>query len=158
MVLADIVPRSAAKSMSGVSESSRKPDLKTLDLAAEEKVPPRFIVTFTEDKKGSYINGEKFTPDAAPMVRVKIGTLQHWRIVNATGELHPMHIHQVHFLDVHGMQFPFCIDNSPMLKRPNFYAHHRSSVWREFFSVDVKALLVFRECHNESRRHFLFRG
>src|SRR5260370_2289946 len=84
--------------MSGVSESSRKRDIKTLGLAAEEKVPPRFIVTFTEDKKGFYINGEKFTPDAAPMVRVKIGTLQHWRIVNATGELHPMHIHQVHFL------------------------------------------------------------
>src|SRR6266581_2203064 len=77
MVLADIVPRSAAKSMSKVSESSRKPDLKTLDLAAEEKAPPRFIVTFTEDKKGFYINGEKFAPDAAPMVRAKIGTLQH---------------------------------------------------------------------------------
>src|SRR6266566_2863484 len=98
MVLADIVPQPAAKSLSKVSESSRKPDLKTLDLAAEEKVPPRFIVTFTEDKKGFYINGDKFTPDAAPMVRAKIGTLQHWRIVNATGELHPMHIHQVHFL------------------------------------------------------------
>ncbi len=98
MVLADIVPRPAAGAMPKVSESSRKPDLKTLDLAAEEKAPPRFIVTFTEDKKGFYINGEKFTPDAAPMVRAKIGTLQHWRIVNASGELHPMHIHQVHFL------------------------------------------------------------
>jgi len=32
------------------------------------------------------------------MVRGKIGTFQHWRIVNATKELHPMHIHQVHFL------------------------------------------------------------
>jgi FtsP/CotA-like multicopper oxidase with cupredoxin domain len=77
MVLADIVPRSAAKSMSKVSQSLRKPDPKTLNLAAEEKVPPRFIVTFTEDKKGFYINGEKFAPDAAPMVRAKIGTLQH---------------------------------------------------------------------------------
>ena len=98
MVLADIVPQPAAKLRSRVSESSRKPDLKILDLAAEERVPPRFIVTFTEDKKGFYINGDKFAPDAAPMVRAKIGTLQHWRIVNATGELHPMHIHQVHFL------------------------------------------------------------
>jgi FtsP/CotA-like multicopper oxidase with cupredoxin domain len=69
-----------------------------LDPTAEEKAPPRFIVTFTEDKKGFYINGEKFAPDAIPMVRAKIGTLQHWRIVNATGEVHPMHIHQVHFL------------------------------------------------------------
>jgi FtsP/CotA-like multicopper oxidase with cupredoxin domain len=98
MVLADIVPRPAAESTPKVLESSRKPDFKTLDLAAEEKAPPRFIVTFTEDKKGSYINGEKFAPDAGPMVRAKIGALQHWRIVNATGELHPMHIHQVHFL------------------------------------------------------------
>src|SRR6266704_5905070 len=98
MVLADIVSRHAAGAMPKVLESSRKPDLKTLDLTAEEKVPPRFIVTFTEDKKGFYINGEKFVPDAAPMVRGKIGTFQHWRIVNATKELHPMHIHQVHFL------------------------------------------------------------
>jgi FtsP/CotA-like multicopper oxidase with cupredoxin domain len=32
------------------------------------------------------------------MVSTKVGTIQHWRIVNASGELHPMHIHQVHFL------------------------------------------------------------
>jgi suppressor of ftsI len=98
MVLADIVSQSAADSTPKTSESSLKLDLKVLDLAAEEKAPPRFIVTFTEDKKGFYINGQKFALDAAPMVHAKIGTLQHWRIVNATKELHPMHIHQVHFL------------------------------------------------------------
>ena len=98
MVLADIVPRPAAHSTSKVLESTRKPDANILDLAAEEKAPPRFIVIFTEDKKGFYINGEKFAPDAAPMVHAKVGTYQHWRIVNASGELHPMHIHQVHFL------------------------------------------------------------
>src|SRR2546422_11522384 len=32
------------------------------------------------------------------MVRAKGGAYQHWKIVNATTELHPMHIHQVHFL------------------------------------------------------------
>src|SRR6266850_1818878 len=98
MILADIVPRSATDSTTKVSKTFLKPDLKTLDLAAEEKAPPRFIVTFTEDKKGFYINGEKFAPDAAPMVRAKVGTFQHWRIVNDSKELHPMHIHQVHFL------------------------------------------------------------
>jgi suppressor of ftsI len=98
MVLADIVPRPAATSVPKVLESSRKPDFKTLDLAAEEKAPPRFTVIFTEDKNGFYINEEKFAPDVAPMAHVKVGTYQHWRIVNATGELHPMHIHQVHFL------------------------------------------------------------
>src|SRR5712664_1045266 len=64
MILADIVPRSGAASTSKLSETSLKPDLKTLDLAAEEKAPPRFIVPFTEDKNGFYINGEKFAPDA----------------------------------------------------------------------------------------------
>jgi FtsP/CotA-like multicopper oxidase with cupredoxin domain len=99
MTLADVVPRPAADPRPTISENSLKPSFKTpSDLAAEEKTPPRFIVTFTEDKHGFYINGEKFTPDAAPMVRAKIGTFQHWRIVNATRELHPMHIHQVHFL------------------------------------------------------------
>ncbi|PYU46498.1 MAG: hypothetical protein DMG53_11855 [Acidobacteria bacterium] len=98
VVLADIVPRPAASSPPKALRSQGNPDIKALDLAAEEKAPPRFIVTFTEDKKGFYINGEKFTPDAAPMVRAKVGSYQHWKIVNATGELHPMHIHQVHFL------------------------------------------------------------
>jgi suppressor of ftsI len=98
MVLADIVPHSSRDAISRISESPLKPAFKTLDFAAEEKAPPRFIVTFTEDKNGFYINGEKFTPSAAPMVRAKVGTFQHWRVVNATRELHPMHIHQVHFL------------------------------------------------------------
>src|SRR6266704_4623393 len=98
MILADIVPRSVTGPRPKVSQTSPTSGLKKLDLEAEQKVPPRFVVTFTEDKNGFYINGEKFAPDAPPMVRAKVGTFQHWKIVNATGELHPMHIHQVHFL------------------------------------------------------------
>jgi len=98
MVLADIVPRVEAHSIPGIPEGSLKPHLKTPDLSPEEAAPPRFTVTFTEDKNGFYINHEKFAPDSAPMMRVKVGTYQHWKIVNDTKELHPMHIHQVHFL------------------------------------------------------------
>ena len=98
MVLADVVSQSTKDSWTNTAKSSLKPEFKTLNLAAEENAPPRFTVIFTEDKKGFYINGKKFTPDADPMVRAKVGSFQHWRIVNATGELHPMHIHQVHFL------------------------------------------------------------
>jgi suppressor of ftsI len=98
MVLADIVPRTGAGSAPKISETAVKPARDTVDLAAEQKAAPRFTVTFTEDKNGFYVNGEKFAPDAAPMVRAKVGSYQHWRIVNASGELHPMHIHQVHFL------------------------------------------------------------
>ena len=32
------------------------------------------------------------------MTTVHIGGYQHWRILNMSGELHPMHIHQTHFL------------------------------------------------------------
>ena len=98
MILADIVAKSASQTTPRLRETSLKPDVKSLDLSAEEKVPPRFTVIFTEDKNGFYINGEKFAANAAPMVHAKVGTFQHWKIVNASGELHPMHIHQVHFL------------------------------------------------------------
>src|ERR1700756_3287705 len=83
MILADIAARPAAGTTPRASRSPLKPDPKALDLTAEEKSPPQFVVTFTEDKNGFYINGEKFMLAAAPMLRVKIGTYQHWRIVNA---------------------------------------------------------------------------
>jgi suppressor of ftsI len=67
MVLADIVSRSAAGPIRKTPETHVEPGFRTLDLAAEEKAPPRFIVSFTEDKKAFYINGKVFTPDAAPM-------------------------------------------------------------------------------------------
>src|SRR5258708_5013014 len=98
MILADIVAQSVSETTPRLQETSLEPDVKRLDLSAEEKVPPRFTVIFTEDKNDFYINCEKLAPNAAPMVRAKVGTFQHWKIVNASGELHPMHIHQVHFL------------------------------------------------------------
>jgi multicopper oxidase len=33
-----------------------------------------------------------------PMLHVRVGSMQHWRIVNSTSEVHPFHIHQIHFL------------------------------------------------------------
>jgi suppressor of ftsI len=67
-------------------------------LATIENRPPDFVVTFTEDKKGFYINGKKYGPADPPMTSVSIGAFHHWRVVNATNEVHPFHIHQVHFL------------------------------------------------------------
>ena len=98
MILADIAPRLPADAKPSPVHPALKPDFKAPDLAAEQEVPPRFTVTFTEDKNGFYINGKKFALDSEPMVRAKVGSYQHWKIVNATGELHPFHIHQVHFL------------------------------------------------------------
>jgi suppressor of ftsI len=144
MVLADIVPRSATGSRAKAVKGSLKPEFQTLDLAAEEKVPPRFTVTFTEDKKGFYINSEKFTPDANPMLRVKVGSYQHWRIVNATGELHPMHIHQVHFLAFAENDKP--ITDPVWLDTVNVPYGGTVDVIMDFTDPVIKGMSVFH-CH-----------
>jgi suppressor of ftsI len=63
-----------------------------------EAADPQFVVTFTEDKEGFYINGQKFEMNSGPMLTVDVGSLHHWRVMNPTKEVHPFHIHQVHFL------------------------------------------------------------
>ena len=104
MVLADLVqPRSDQASSNPAHEQlraidDRRPRYKPIDLEALKKAAPSFIATFTEDKNGFYINGRKFEPNANPMTSARVGTYQHWRIINETAELHPFHIHQVHFL------------------------------------------------------------
>ena len=99
MVLADLVqPSSTAPPTQAHTIDHRQPRYKPIDTGRLKKVAPNFIVTFTEDKSGFYINGRKFAPNAAPITSARIGTYQHWRIVNQTSELHPFHIHQVHFL------------------------------------------------------------
>jgi suppressor of ftsI len=77
---------------------ARPPRYKPINLEPLKKRSPSFTVIFTEDKNGFYINGKKFAMDAEPMTSVRVGAYQHWRIVNRTAELHPFHIHQVHFL------------------------------------------------------------
>jgi FtsP/CotA-like multicopper oxidase with cupredoxin domain len=104
MVLADLVPpglRQADASSANRQAHAfhRQPPIyKPIDVEALKKTAPDFVVTFTEDKNGFYINGQKFSIDASPITTARVGTYQHWRIVNDTAELHPFHIHQVHFL------------------------------------------------------------
>jgi suppressor of ftsI len=144
MVLADIAARPAGDTALRVSRSSLKPDSTALDLIAEEKAPPRFIVTFTEDKNGFYINGEKFTPDAGPMLRAKVGSFQHWRIVNNTRELHPMHIHQVHFLAYAENDKP--IANPVWLDTVNVPYGGTVDVVMDFTNPVIRGMSVFH-CH-----------
>jgi suppressor of ftsI len=63
-----------------------------------ETSEPQFVVNFTEDKQSFYINGQKFEMNAGPMLTVDVGSLRRWRVVNLSKEVHPFHIHQVHFL------------------------------------------------------------
>jgi suppressor of ftsI len=104
MVLADLVSPGpsetdvASHSAQGHAINGRRPIYKPIDIEPLKKTAPDFVVTFTEDKNGFYINGQKFSADATPMTSARVGTYQHWHIINNTAELHPFHIHQAHFL------------------------------------------------------------
>lgn len=97
MVLADIIPGTQILAPPQVGTPG-PPAHKVARVDGLEKSNPDFVATFTEDKDGFYINGRKFETQSEPMLQVKVGSYQHWRIVNASRELHPFHIHQVHFL------------------------------------------------------------
>ncbi len=101
MVIADLGPANSNSQMRAVPSTAGRAVYKELshqEIQKLEVTKPDFTVTFTEEKGGFYINGRKFSMDDDPMVRVRVGSMQHWRIVNSTRELHPFHIHQVHFL------------------------------------------------------------
>ena len=102
MAIADVVSAvSPTSSDHLVPTTAGRPIYKAItvkQLQGIESRGPDFTVIFTEDKNSFYINGKKFSMDSGPMLRVRTGSLQHWRVINATRELHPFHIHQVHFL------------------------------------------------------------
>jgi suppressor of ftsI len=67
-------------------------------IAAAEVRSPEQVITFTENDLGFYVNGRPFDMLDGPVIRAKVGTLEHWQVVNSTDEVHPFHIHQIHFL------------------------------------------------------------
>jgi FtsP/CotA-like multicopper oxidase with cupredoxin domain len=109
MVLADIVSTQPS-SLQARRAFSGAPVYATFRTTVLERVKarePQFVVNFTEDKQGFYINDQKFEMTDGPMLTVDVGSLQHWRVVNSTKEVHPFHIHQVHFL-------AYAVDDKPV--------------------------------------------
>jgi suppressor of ftsI len=109
MVLADIVSAkpSSLEPRPALGGSPVYATFSPTTLKSVEASEPQFVVNFTEDKQGFYINGQKFEMNAGPMLTVDVGSLQHWRVMNPTREVHPFHIHQVHFL-------VYAVDNKPV--------------------------------------------
>jgi FtsP/CotA-like multicopper oxidase with cupredoxin domain len=109
MVLADILsaPPSDLQSLPALGGAPVHANFSPTVLKRVETSEPQFVVDFTEDKQGFYINGQKFEMNSAPMLTVDVGSLQHWRVVNSTKEVHPFHIHQVHFLT-------YAVDGKPV--------------------------------------------
>ena len=145
MVLADLHMRASA--LPKPQSSKRQlppPEYQSLDLSAYESTEPDFTVVFTEDKNGFYINGQKYEPNAAPMTRARVGTYQHWRVLNGSTELHPMHIHQVHFLVYAegGKQ----IENPVWLDTVNVPVGGMVDVVMDFTNPVIKGMSLFH-CH-----------
>ena len=150
MVLADLVSPSSGLTASAAPRGQahaiddRPPVYKPVDVEPIKKTAPDFTVTFTEDKNGFYINGRKFAMDASPMTTAPVGTYQHWRIVNATAELHPFHIHQVHFLAYAQNGAP--LPNPAWLDTVNIPVAGTVDVILDFTDPVIKGMSVFH-CH-----------
>jgi len=145
MVLADLVqPSSVPPPKQAHAVDGRRPVYKPVNVDRLKKAAPDFTVTFTEDKNGFYINGRKFEKDASPMTTARVGTYQHWRIVNQTGELHPFHIHQVHFLAYAENGVP--LEHPAWLDTVNVPYHSTVDVILDLTDPVIRGMSVFH-CH-----------
>jgi len=154
MVLADLVQPSPTQPSPNRPDATaprrvhsiddRPPLYRPIDVEPLKKAEPDFTVIFTEDKNGFYINGRKFAADASPMTSARVGTYQHWRIVNQTAELHPFHIHQVHFLAYaqNGVSLP----HPAWLDTVNVPYGGSVDVILDFTNPVIKGMSVFH-CH-----------
>ena len=102
MVLADMVnvlrPRPEFLQLQSMPRPPIPSPCRSFDCASREHTAPDFVVNFTEDKNGFYINGRKFVLSDPPMATVSIGDSPSLASHERTHEVHPFHIHQVHFL------------------------------------------------------------
>jgi len=145
MVLADVVPAVQPPLQPHPAPVDERPAVhRPARVADLEKSPPQFVVTFTEDKHGFYINGQKYASDADPMVRVRVGSYQHWRVVNATREVHPFHIHQAHFLAY--AENDVRLPQSAWLDTVNVPAGGSVDVIMDFTDPVIRGMSVFH-CH-----------
>ena len=145
MILADVVSGRAEPSPHRVPVVGVPPAAyQVVDLAKIKTAEPEFVVVFSEDKNGFYINGQKYAPDAAPMVRAHIGEYQRWRVVNTTRELHPMHIHQVHFLAF--LENGRALPEEEWLDTINVPAGGSVDVIMDFINPVIRGMSVFH-CH-----------
>jgi suppressor of ftsI len=102
MIVADLQATNPTTARgASVTPSTGKAVYKTLSptlVRTLESSEPSFTVKFSEYMHVFYLNDKKYSPTDGPMLTVKVGHYVHWRVVNQSHEMHPFHIHQVHFL------------------------------------------------------------
>jgi FtsP/CotA-like multicopper oxidase with cupredoxin domain len=146
MVLADLVSAQpsnlqARRALGGAPVYVTFPQTVLKRVEASE---PQFVVTFTEDKQGFYINGQKFEMNSGPMLTVNVGSIQHWRVTNPTREVHPFHIHQVHFLTYAVSEKP--VKDSEWLDTVNVPYGSSVDLVMDFTDPIIRGMSLFH-CH-----------
>jgi suppressor of ftsI len=148
MAIADLVdqPHSAPRP-AHVSATTQPPVYKPFSKKTSKEIErkaPQFVVVFTEDDHGFYINGKKYGPADDPMTTVDIGSYEHWRVVNNTKEVHPFHIHQVHFLAY--AENNVNVGTPPWLDTVNIAPGGSMDLIMDFTDPVIRGMSVFH-CH-----------
>jgi FtsP/CotA-like multicopper oxidase with cupredoxin domain len=145
MVLADVVvSRAAQATRNDTPPVDVEPTFKVVNLEDVERQPPVFTAVFTEGDHKFYINDHLFSLDDVPMVRAKVGEFQHWKIVNKTKEIHPMHMHQAHFLAFAENDRP--LHDPVWLDTVNVAVDGSVDVVMDFTNPVIRGMAVFH-CH-----------
>ncbi len=100
------------------------------------------LVIFSEDNAPHFfINGKSFAMKDPPMFVVHTGTVEEWRVLNVTQEIHDFHIHQIHFLvesiDGKKLEHPYWADS--------VIVPHRQGVGKTGTPGSVVMLMDFRD-------------
>jgi suppressor of ftsI len=147
MVLADLANSTQPNVMPSLHATTGPLIFKPLSaavIAHVEGKSPDFHVVFSEDKNGFYINGKKYSPSDPPLADVETGAYYHWRITNNTNEVHPFHIHQVHFLVY--SQDGVRLKNPGWLDTANVPVHGSIDLMMDFTDPIIRGLSLFH-CH-----------
>jgi FtsP/CotA-like multicopper oxidase with cupredoxin domain len=109
----------------------------------------RYVV-FSETNKQFLINGEAFSMNAPPMFVVHTGTVEEWKILNISQEVHDFHIHQIHFvvkqIDGVNLEHPYWADSVIIPHRKSNGHAGTLLLLMNFRDPVIKGTFVFH-CH-----------
>jgi FtsP/CotA-like multicopper oxidase with cupredoxin domain len=108
VVLATVAVADRRAGDSATTTSNRKPGLplpsqrgeaSPVEQLRQRRITGRRTITFSESADGHtfYVNGQQWDPDRID-VRVRVGDVEEWTVLNTSAEVHNFHIHQLDFL------------------------------------------------------------
>ena len=113
-------------------------------------VAAKRVVVFSEGNKRFLLNGKSFKIADPPMFVVHVGTVEEWRLVNVTDEIHDFHLHQAHFLvkQINGVRLahPYWADSVVVPHRRKDGQPGTEVVVADFRDPIIKGTFLFH-CH-----------